>query len=139
MSEQKQAFEPGQYSINPDIKTENKTDSNGNPTGAQATLIIGELNGPRRHVLAITWQDGPRKKTVDSVDGKRTERLGDPNGAFVEDVLYVAYQRLAFFQDSKFKCPENAEAMAGIESALIALDKRRQDRATRGVEGQHEV
>lgn len=88
------------------------TDDVGNPTG-------GEFSGVG---TAINWQDGPL-----GVGENRKEQ----NGAFVEDVLLAAKVRLEFFQNSKFKCRENALAITKIEEALHWLDHR----TSGGVEG----
>lgn len=105
-----------------DLTCANVTDVDGNPTG-------GEVVGPG---LTIHWQNGPRGKQEDG-------SLAPSNGAFVEDAIYAALQRLEFFQKSKYATDENEEAIVALGNALTALDKRRQDRANRGVEGQHEV
>jgi hypothetical protein len=100
----------------------NELDDNGNPTG-------GEVVGPG---LTIHWQKGPRTPDAEG-------NLAPSNGAFVEDVIYAAIQRLEFFQDSPYKTDENEEACVALTNALVALDRRRQERKARGVEGKHEV
>jgi hypothetical protein len=82
--------------------------------------------------LTIAWQDGPRGKMPDG-------SLAPANGAFVEDALVAAWQRLAFFQDSKFVHDDNAEAMLHIERALGAMERRAKAREARGVLGQQTV
>jgi len=105
-----------------DLTCTNVTDTNGNPTG-------GEVVGPG---LTIHWQNGPRTPDAEG-------NLAPSNGAFVEDVIYAAKQRLEFFQNSQYKTEENEKAIGQLENALILLDQRRQDRKARGVEGKHEV
>lgn len=100
----------------------NKKDAEGNPTG-------GGVSGKG---LSIFWQDGPRTPDAEG-------NLAPSNGAFVEDVIFAAIQRLSWFQESKYKTDENAEAAAFLNSALGALDRRRQKRIARQVEGKHEV
>lgn len=97
----------------------NTTDDNDNPTGG---LVSGTG-------ITIVWQDGPLGR-----DGDRIK----PNGAFVEDVIEAARQRIAFFQTSKYECADNADAVAYLEGALNALNRRTEDRENRGVEGTHE-
>lgn len=109
------------------IKATNVLDSDGNPTGGTVNMRMGE-----RNPLRVQWQDGPRGKDAE-------DNLGPSNGAFVEDVIWAAYQRLAFFQDSKYAHEANANAMTHLEAALRCLNRRRTERADRGVEGQHEV
>ena len=90
----------------------------GNPTGGK---VVGKG-------LDIHWQDGPL--------GRGDDRQ-DPNGAFVEDVVLAAIQRLQFFQKSKFSCRENAIALTHLEEALLWLEKRHDEREARGVQGLH--
>lgn len=101
-----------------DYKCGNQQDENGNPTG-------GSVRGTG---LSIDWQDGPLG---------RGEDRKEPNGAFVETVIDAARQRIQFYQDSKFKCRENAIALTKLEEALLWLNKRTADRDKRQVEGTH--
>lgn len=104
------------------IRVSNHTDENGNPTG-------GYAHGTG---LCIAWQDGPRGKAEGGT-------MAPANGAFVEDALVAARQRLQFFQESKFKCEANGEAIRCIDAALDALERRAKERAARGTQGQHLV
>lgn len=99
---------------------QNDLDLNGNPAG-------GSVEGVG---LSIRWQDGPL--------GRGEERK-PPNGAFVETVIAAAKQRLEFYQQSKFACPQNEMAIGLLASALFALKERTQLRELRGVEGTHAV
>ena len=60
----------------------------------------------------ISWQDGP---------------ISDYgiNGAVVEDVLMGVMSRLEYYQESKFLCQENEEALAHLALCLEALHRRR--------------
>lgn len=78
--------------------------------------------------IAIEWQDGPAGK-----DGKNL------NGAQVEEVLESGRQRLQFFQESKFACDENADAIRYIGLALSRLADRTARRVREGVEGTNEL
>jgi len=73
--------------------------------------------------IEIHWQEGPL-----AVDGVRRE----PNGAFVEDVIAAALGRLYHYQETKFRCRENALAITKLEEALHWLDARTRDRQRRG-------
>lgn len=101
------------------IRVRNYTDDDGNPAG-------GYAHGPG---MCIAWQDGPRRLPDGSLDFA--------NGAFVEDALLAAKQRLEFFQDSKFKHEANERAISHIRAALDALEERTLDRAKRGTLGTH--
>lgn len=98
----------------------NNLDANGNPAG-------GSVSGVG---MSITWQNGPL--------GRGTERI-PPNGAFVETVIAAAKQRIEAYQETKFKCRENALAITKLEEALHWLNHRTQERERRDVEGTHAV
>ena len=61
------------------------------------------------------------------------------NGCMDEDLIAMVIDRLESFQDSPFKCRENAMAITKLEEALLWLRKRTMDREARGVEGTHVV
>lgn len=61
------------------------------------------------------------------------------NGTTHEVLLAILAHRLRGFQAGQFGCAENAEALAHIEAAQAALQKRTSARMDRGVEGTHEV
>ena len=101
------------------------TDGDGNPTGGSTFLNLA-VEPDQPSPLQVLWQDGI---------------VGDDrqNGAFVEDVIEVARQRLQFFQASKFRCRENAIALTHIETALAWLDFRTRARLIENVENTYEV
>jgi hypothetical protein len=100
------------------FNAENDVDENGNPAGGFAGGIG----------FSIEWQRGPL-----SVDGVRKE----PNGAFVETILAAVKQRIEHYQDSRFACEENADAIVLIGQAIKRLDYRTRRRIEAGVEGTH--
>jgi hypothetical protein len=94
------------------------TDKNGCPSGG---TTYG--NG-----FAIGWQNGPL--------GRGPER--EPaNGAFVEDIIAAAIDRLQHYQSSRFNCIENGIAIDRLNDALFALNERTKRREAAGVEGTH--
>jgi hypothetical protein len=93
-------------------------DAQGRPEGG-TTFGIG---------FTIGWQHGPLG---------RGEDRRPPNGAFVEDIIAAAKDRLEFYQLSGFACQENDNAIANLERALWELDQRTRVREARGVEGTH--
>ena len=95
-------------------------DENGNPAG-------GNTYG---NGFAIAWQNGPLGRGIDRKV---------PNGAFVEDIIFSAINRLEFYQNSKFACEENAEALKALRFASEWLDSRTLKRDKRGVEGTHAI
>ena len=78
--------------------------------------------------FAISWQNGPL--------GRDSERK-EPNGAFVETILAAARDRLTFYQQGKFACAYNANAIEAINDAIAALIGRTESREAREVEGTH--
>ena len=133
------------------IHAQHWNDSDGNPAGGST---FG--NG-----FAISWQNGPlgRHAPECTVGGTCVEGCTrrPPNGAFVEDIIAAAMDRINFYQGSrfhcganpadinnivvrshsKFKCAENAEALLHLKAALNSLDERTQTREARAVEGTH--
>ena len=104
------------------VRARNYTDDKGNPAGGYC-LGVG---------LCVHFQDGPRGKNPDG-------SLGEPNGAFVEDLIVAAIKRLEFFQASKFAHPANEQAIKHCFAAIEALASRARERAERGVLGANEV
>jgi hypothetical protein len=98
-----------------DVKSQFKTDENNNPTGGSTTGIG----------MSIEWQDGIKNN--------------GQNGAFVEDVITAAIQRLEFFNDSKFRCRENSLAITKLEEALLWLNYRTANRQNQGVENTYNI
>ena len=105
-----------------ELEVENWNDLSKNPTG-------GEVSGVG---IEIKWQDGPLKFDCD-----KREYLEKPNGAFVEDIILLAINRLEFFNSSSFSCRENSYAHTHLEEALMWLQKRHEDRVKRKVQGKH--
>jgi len=102
------------------IKSNHWKDANSNPAGG-CTYGTG---------FTISWQNGPLGTGADRKE---------PNGAFVEDVIVAALDRLNFYQDSKFNCKENADAIIALNEALQRLNDRTSKRTIRQVEGTHAV
>ena len=102
------------------MEAHNLLDEAGNPSGGTVSALG----------LDIRWQDG----VLENDDGRQ-----EPNGCFVETVIRAAIQRLEFFQESKFRCRENALTITKLEEALHWCAHRTADRQARGVEGTHEV
>lgn len=98
---------------------QNINDVDGNPAG-------GTVDGVG---LGITWQNGPLGRGEDRIE---------PNGAFVETVIDAARQRIEYYQESQFRCRENALAITKLEEALHWLNHRTTRREKENVEGTHE-
>ena len=102
------------------LECDNVHDENGNPTGGSV----------RSNGLSIDWQNGPLGRGADKVE---------PSGAFVEDVILAASQRLHFYNNGKFSCRQNAIAITKLEEALHWLQDRHEDRERREVQGLHQA
>ena len=102
------------------FKKDHWNDADGNPTGGCSTGTG----------FTISWQNGQLGRGADRKE---------PNGAFVEDVLDAVRDRIQFYQDSKFACDENAQALVHIGEALRILDERTKEREARAVEGTHKL
>lgn len=100
------------------VVSKNEVDEQNNPAGGTCTGTG----------ISIQWQDGP----LGRFPNKR-----EPNGAFVEGVIRAALERIEFYQQSKFKCRENALAITKLEEALHWLNHRTAEREFRQVEGTH--
>lgn len=120
------------YNVNPTLVAENKVDDDANPTGGDVTLHVNKGTDHEFPALYISWQDGPRGQ-------EGTDELLPPNGAFVEDVIWAALQRLEFFNEGKYRDRANSLAITHLEGALQALKDRQLERSARKVEGKHEV
>lgn len=98
--------------------SEHWNDTNGNPAG-------GSTYGPG---FSISWQNGPL--------GRGDDRK-KPNGAFVENIIAAAADRIAYYQETKFASDYNARALDHLKAALAELQARTADREARDVEGTH--
>jgi len=110
------------YGVNGVFDASNVVDEDYNPTGGSV----------KSTGVDIRWQNGPRGQ-------EGTDELAAPNGAFVEDVLYAAMQRLEFFNKSKYYDRGNSIAITKIQEAMQAMKHRSVERSARGVEGKHTV
>lgn len=91
------------------------------------SYAIGRADGVQSLALGhIHFQEGPIKEA-------------GVNGCHNEDLLVIVLDRLQGFQNSEFKCRENAIAITKIEEALLWLNKRTRDLEVRGVEGTHQI
>ena len=103
------------------IQSFNLTDDEGLPAG-------GVHVSPG---CTIAWQNGPL--------GRGEDRQA-PNGAFVENVIQAALERIEWYQtvsDGRFACPENALVITHLQEALSALNARTRRREVADIEGTH--
>lgn len=93
---------------------------------ANYNYVVETVTIPTNILAQVSFQKGPIKEA-------------GVNGAMNEDLIAMVIDRLQSFQESDFKCRENAVAITKLEEALMWLRKRTQDREDRGVEGTHKV
>lgn len=75
-----------------------------------------------RCLTTIKFQNGAMKEA-------------DLNGVFNEDLIIIVIHRLECFQESKFNCKENQEAIGHLEDALKSLRARTNKRRENGTIG----
>lgn len=101
-----------------------------------------QYNAPHRYAVAKA-EDGPNGKPAEPLcqihfqEGPIKEC--GVNGVCNEDLINMVIDRLEHFQNSEFRCRENAVAITKLEEALLWLRKRTMGREQRGVEGTHKV
>ena len=81
---------------------------------------------PENMLLTVQMQEGPRN-SLDAI-----------HGVLDTDLLEIVRDRLTAFQAGPYACRENACALTHIVEALLWMNKRVEDRITRGVLGTYE-
>lgn len=105
------------------VKSNFTTDEHDHPTGGVTEMEVGE-DYP---AILIHWQNGIIQN-------------GQQNGAFVEDVIEAARQRIMFFNSRPgSRCRENSVAITKLEEALQWLDWRTRTRLLQDVENTYEA
>jgi len=103
-------------------------------------------------VARYPWKDGKEVLSL-KARGARWRRLATSEetfdvevpptrprtGAFVEDVIDAAIERLRFYQDSSFACGHNQVALDHLVAAAQALSERTAESEARGVEGTYQL
>jgi hypothetical protein len=88
--------------------------------------ILNEVGDPIKTIIQqVHFQEGPIKEY-------------GVNGVCNEDLIAMVIARLEGFQNSEFRCRDNAMAITKLEEALLWLRKRTIGRENRGVEGTHQ-
>lgn len=94
------------------------------------------FNAPH-HFEVTSKEDGKVLSKIDFQEGPIKE--AGINGVANEDLIAMVIKRLEGFQNSEFRCRENAVALTKLEESLMWLRKRTLDREARGIEGTHKV
>ena len=98
------------------------------PGGAYHHYIVSHGLDPERDETRtdIKFQKGPRNED------------GSIGGVLDVDLLEIVRDGLKCFQSGEFATRENACALTHIEEALMWMNKRKEDRAERGVLGTYQ-
>ena len=91
---------------------------------APHNYLIKDIEG--NLLCGIHFQEGPIKEV-------------ECNGIFMEDLIAICINRLENFQNSNFRCRENAVAITKLEESLMWLRKITNNRVRRGVQGINKV
>lgn len=102
-------------------------------------FALDEKHFNANHVYGVTTADNDEKSLVTVRFQVGPIKENGVNGCMNEDLIAMVIDRLESFQDSPYKCRENALAITKLEEALLWLRKRTMDREARGVEGTHVV
>ncbi len=109
------------------VQSEFTTNEAGNPTGGFTEMKLAEpdKDGGEKYAIFVRWQNG-------------IVQDGQQNGAFVEDVIEAARQRIMFFNSRpESRCRENSLAITKLEEALQWLDWRTRERVRQNVENSY--
>lgn len=106
------------------------------PGGAHHLYQVCKHNTGRISEEDSTFRIRPENMllTVQMQCGARKEAKSIP-GVIDADLLEIVRNRLRDFQAGPFACRENARALTHIEEALMWMNRRVEDRITRGVLG----
>ncbi len=97
-----------------------------------------KFNAPHHFKVVSSEDDLIGEKVLGQVDFQEGAiKEHGVNGVTNEDLIAMVVTRLEHFQNSDFRCRENALALTKLEEALLWLKKRTSDREARGVEGKH--
>lgn len=118
------------------------TDHQVNPANDVLTITVMDApgSGGAHHVYEIdgfTRQVGVDEKPLVLAFQNGPIAEAGVNGITHEVLLAIVADRLRCFQGGPFANPYNAEALAHIEAAQDALQRRTRERMARGVEGTH--
>lgn len=97
----------------------------------------GKNNKAPTNFVVLKSEDNSEIQKIRFQDGAIKEC--GVNGVMNEDLIAMIIKRLEFFQNTEFKCRENAIAITKLEECLMWLRKRTISREKRGVEGTHKI
>lgn len=82
------------------------------------------------------YQSGQILQFIHKEPNESNELITISDGTTNEEVLEVLINRMNFL-NNKFPCRENSIVITHLETALLWLEKRTNDRIKRNVEGKH--
>ena len=98
----------------------------------------GEGGAPMSYRLAV-GVPGQEFRGSTTLKFQKGDPLKDPNGITNESLIASIVDRLEQFQKGPFSCRENAIAITHLETALLWLKKRTEDRVARDVRGEQKA
>jgi hypothetical protein len=109
-------------SLNEVYRVPEKGKGSGN---AYQEYVIRPKDDPNIELGRIKFQKGARRESDSEV------------GVIDSDLLEIVRDRLKLFQEGEFACQENTMALVHIETAIMWLNRRVEDRIKRDVSGTH--
>lgn len=89
-------------------------------------IVVGRDDGQDNLVTDLKFQNGGLKEV-------------GPNGITDQALIAIVIDRVRCFNDGPYRCRENSMVITKLEEALLWMEKRSNDRARRGVEGERAV
>jgi hypothetical protein len=97
----------------------------------------GVGNACREYVIRTTDDEDPVELARIKFQKGARQEPGSEVGVIDSDLLEIVRDRLKLFQEGEFECTENAMALVHIETAIMWLNRRVEDRIKRDVIGTH--
>ncbi|AFA49888.1 hypothetical protein [Acetobacterium woodii] len=94
-------------------------------------------NAPYEYVVQTNDRDEPIELARIKFQKGARQESGSEVGVIDSDLLEIVRDRLKLFQEGEFECTENAMALVHIETAIMWLNRRVEDRIKREVSGTH--
>lgn len=91
------------------------------PAPTRYEVLSNEINSQLKVANIFFQEDNPAEVGI--------------NGCVIEDLISICIDRLQYFQESEFRCRENASALTHLEQSLMWLNKRTLERRAKGIEG----
>lgn len=90
------------------------------------------------HSYAIAVFDGSNQQVEQCILNFQNGGLKEvgANGITDQALIAIVLDRIRSFNDGQFRCRENSMVITKLEEAMLWMEKRSNDRARRGVEGE---